>query len=198
MNAVVSLRARPAPPPPPPPPAAAPPPSAPSAPSAEAVRAELSALKVGELRQELADRGIGWADLYEKSELVGRLAEAVAAERAFCASGAVPLGRVAELPEAAVKAELADASSPVLLDVYAKWCGPCQLMAPQLDEVASQLRGRVRVVKLDTDKAPELSSALRVQGLPTVIGFRGGREVCRGEGAMMAKELLKLCEEHLL
>lgn len=174
------------------------PPAAGDADALERARAEIASLRVSELRQRLAERNVGWADLFEKSELVERLAGLLAADLRFCPSGRVPLGRVAELDEAAARLELADATTPLLLDVYAKWCGPCQLMAPAFAQVAAEMSGRVRFVKVDSDAAAALSSELRVQGLPTLIAFRDGKAVQRAEGALSAQAIRQLCEEHLL
>ncbi|KAG8457770.1 hypothetical protein KFE25_005783 [Diacronema lutheri] len=161
-------------------------------------RAEVGGLRVAELRQRLADRGIGWADLFEKEELVERLAGAIASELRFCARSVVPLGTAANLGEEEARRELADGSTPLLLDVYAKWCGPCQVMAPALAQVAAELRGRVRVVKVDSDAATALASELRVQALPTLIAFRRGAPVHRAEGALSAQAIRRICDEHLL
>mmetsp|Transcript_6505 Transcript_6505/g.19282 ORF Transcript_6505/g.19282 Transcript_6505/m.19282 type:complete len:307 (+) Transcript_6505:61-981(+) len=163
-----------------------------------AIRAELAGLRVVELRQRLAGRSLGWADLNEKSELVKRLADAVAEERRFSKSGRVPLGHVAELSEAEVREEIADPSSPLLLDVYAKWCGPCQMMAPFLETAAQRLRGRVRVVKVDSDAAERLSSELHIAGLPTLLAYRDGKLVHRAEGMLSTQQLIDLCDTHLL
>ncbi|KAJ1622976.1 thioredoxin-like protein [Pavlovales sp. CCMP2436] len=161
-------------------------------------RAQVRGLSVPELRQRLADRSVGWADLFEKSELVARLAGLVAEELQFCPSGRVPLGRVAELSEDEARAELADGTTPLLLDVYAKWCGPCQMMAPHLEKAALELKGKVRIVKVDTDAATRLSGELQVRGLPTLIAFKSGKPVHRVEGALSLKAILQLCEQHCL
>lgn len=164
----------------------------------EDARFRVRGLSVAQLRQQLADRSVGWADLYEKSELIDRLAGLVAADLAFCPSGRVPIGKVADLGEADARAELADASTPLLLDVYAKWCGPCQMMAPLLDGLAADMRGQVRVIKLDSDAAVALARELDVSGLPTLIAYRRGKAVRRVEGALSAKSLRELCNEYLL
>lgn len=164
----------------------------------EDARSRARGLTVAQLRQQLADRSVGWADLYEKSELVDRLAGLVAADLAFCPSGRMPIGKVADLGEADARAELADTSTPMLLDVYAKWCGPCQMMAPLLDGLAAEMRGQVRVIKLDSDTAVTLASELNVRGLPTLIAYREGKAVRRVEGALSAKALRELCDEYLL
>lgn len=77
-----------------------------------------------------------------------------------------------------------DAGVPVLADFYADWCGPCKVMAPVLDELASDRMGRLLVAKVDTDRAPQLSSQLGIRGIPTLILYREGREVSRQTGAV--------------
>ena len=88
--------------------------------------------------------------------------------------------------------ELQHDGAPLLLDVYATWCGPCQLMAPELRKAAAELGASARVGKLDSDAYPKLAETLRVGGLPTIIAFRGGRESTRVEGAVMAGDLVRM------
>src|SRR5919106_5929869 len=78
---------------------------------------------------------------------------------------------------------------PVLIDFYADWCGPCKIMAPVLDQLASDRTGEVFVGKLDTDRYPEMAQRFDVRGIPTLILFRGGREVARRVGAVPRREL---------
>ena len=91
---------------------------------------ESSQLKVKELRAALAERSIGWADCVEKTELVGRLAEAVARSRLFSKSGALTPGRATSVNADDLRAEIADPRTPMLVDVYATWCGPRELQSP--------------------------------------------------------------------
>ena len=79
---------------------------------------------------------------------------------------------------------VAESEVPVLVDFYADWCGPCKMMAPVLDEFASDHRGGMLVGKLDTDSAPAVSVKYGIRGIPTLILFSGGREVARQSGAM--------------
>jgi thioredoxin len=72
----------------------------------------------------------------------------------------------------------------VLVDFYADWCGPCKIMAPLLDDFARQHRGEVVVLKLDTDRNPVTAQRFTIRGIPTLIGFVGGREVARETGAV--------------
>lgn len=75
-----------------------------------------------------------------------------------------------------------EAEVPVLVDFYADWCGPCKMVAPLVDEIAREHRGRLLVAKVDTDRAQELAARLGIRGVPTLILFRGGEEVERSAG----------------
>ena len=70
-----------------------------------------------------------------------------------------------------------NASTPVLVDFYATWCGPCQMLAPVLEEVGAALRDRLQVVKIDSDKYPNLASQYRIYALPTLVLFKDGQPV---------------------
>jgi thioredoxin 1 len=74
--------------------------------------------------------------------------------------------------------------TPVLVDFWAEWCGPCRTMSAVLDQVAGTLDGRVQLAKVNVDDEPELADRYRVQGIPTVILFTDGREVDRVVGAV--------------
>ena len=80
---------------------------------------------------------------------------------------------------------------PVLLDVWAPWCVPCRGMEPVIEDLASSLSGRVRVAKLNVDRSPEAVVRLRIQGVPTVILFKGGHEVNRMVGARSKNDLMR-------
>ncbi|HET9707062.1 MAG TPA: thioredoxin TrxC [Gemmatimonadales bacterium] len=78
---------------------------------------------------------------------------------------------------------------PVLVDFYADWCGPCKMMAPLLDDLARERMGQVLVLKLDTDRNPVTQQAFGVRSIPTMILFRGGKEVARQTGAFPRAQL---------
>jgi thioredoxin 2 len=82
-----------------------------------------------------------------------------------------------------------DTTVPVLVDFYADWCGPCKMMAPLLDDVAHRRAGEMLVLKLDTDQNPVTQARFGVRGIPTLIAFRGGKEVARRVGAVPPTEL---------
>src|SRR6266487_483608 len=96
-------------------------------------------------------------------------------------------------PIAVSEATFAQAASgptvPVLVDFYADWCAPCKIMAPLLDDVARRRMGQLLVLKLDTDRNPAIQQRFGVRGIPTLILFRGGKEVDRRVGAIPAAEL---------
>ena len=86
---------------------------------------------------------------------------------------------------------LSGAGVPVLVDFYADWCGPCQMMAPILDQVNSQLQGRIRIVKIDTEKYPALATQYQIYALPTLVLFKQGEAVDKIEGVMQAPQLIQ-------
>ncbi len=86
---------------------------------------------------------------------------------------------------------LSGSEVPVLVDFYASWCGPCQMMAPILEQVNAQLKQRLRVVKIDTDKYPQIASQYQIHALPTLVLFKQGQPVDRIEGVMPAERLLQ-------
>jgi len=87
------------------------------------------------------------------------------------------------------------AEAPVLVDFYADWCGPCKMMAPLLDDLAARHAGRLLVAKLDTDRWGDVAARFGIRGIPTLILFRGGREVAREVGAVPAARLEAMVEE---
>ena len=80
---------------------------------------------------------------------------------------------------------------PVLVDFYATWCGPCQMMAPILEQVGANLRDRLQVVKIDTDKYPNLASKYEIEALPTLVLFKNGQPAERIEGVLQAQQLIQ-------
>lgn len=86
---------------------------------------------------------------------------------------------------------------PVLADFWAPWCGPCRMVSPAVERLATDLAGKLKVAKINTDEAPELGSRFEVRGIPTLILFDHGREKDRITGAMPAPVLRHWVESRL-
>jgi thioredoxin 2 len=84
---------------------------------------------------------------------------------------------------------------PVLVDLWAPWCGPCRIVEPGVERAAGSLAGRLKVVKVNVDQAPRTAERLGVQGIPTLLLLRDGREVARQVGAVPPPALLRWAEE---
>ncbi|MDH5526161.1 MAG: thioredoxin domain-containing protein [Nitrospirota bacterium] len=95
------------------------------------------------------------------------------------------------------EAEVATSNLPVLLDVWAPWCGLCRMVAPAVDALAAEYAGRVKVAKLNADEAGELVGRLGIRGIPTLLFFRDGREVSRKVGAAALPDLRREVEQLL-
>jgi len=78
---------------------------------------------------------------------------------------------------------------PVLVDLWAGWCAPCRMIAPALNQIAGDLMGKVRIAKVDVDENPRTHANLRVSGIPTLVMFKGGKEVDRVVGALPPPQL---------
>lgn len=81
-------------------------------------------------------------------------------------------------------------AEPVLVDFYADWCGPCQMMSKILGQVGTDMKGEVKIVKIDTEKYPQIASQHNIHALPTLILFNQGQPVERIEGVLTADQLM--------
>ena len=88
-------------------------------------------------------------------------------------------------------AEVLKSAEPVLVDFFAEWCGPCKAMAPALDQVAAEMKGKVKVVKVDVDQNPEITTKYRIQAMPTLMIFKGGKVAAQNVGALVQKKKLE-------
>ncbi len=85
--------------------------------------------------------------------------------------------------------EVLKASEPVLVDFWAEWCGPCKMLSPVIDELATELQGKVKVVKINIDQAPEAPTKYGVRGIPTLMLFKNGQVVDTRVGGMPKAQL---------
>lgn len=87
--------------------------------------------------------------------------------------------------------EVLKSSEPVLVDFFAEWCGPCKAMAPALDQLASELKGKVKIVKVDVDQNPGITTKYGIRAMPTLMLFKGGQVAAQHVGALVQKKKLE-------
>ena len=106
-------------------------------------------------------------------------------------------GAVVECSEANFEQEVTKSPLPVLVDLWAAWCGPCRMIAPVVEELAGTYQGKVKMGKLNVDDHPQVAARFRVMNIPTLLLFKGGKEVDRIVGVVPREELTRRIE-HLL
>ncbi|KPJ88662.1 MAG: thioredoxin [Spirochaetes bacterium DG_61] len=89
------------------------------------------------------------------------------------------------------KDEVLNETIPTVVDFWAPWCGPCRMVGPILEDIARGYPGRIKVVKVNSDENPDLSAQFQIQGIPTIILFREGREIDRLVGAAPKENIMK-------
>lgn len=96
---------------------------------------------------------------------------------------------VIHITDASFEAEVVKAGKPVLIDFWAEWCGPCKMIAPMLDEIASEYQGKVTIAKLNIDENPKTPQRFNVRGIPTLILFKNGQVEGQKVGALRKSDL---------
>ncbi len=93
--------------------------------------------------------------------------------------------------DATFEAEVLKSKEPVVVDFFAEWCGPCKAMAPALAQVATELEGKVKVVKVDVDQNPAITQRYKISAMPTLMIFKGGEVHAHHVGALVQKKRLE-------
>jgi thioredoxin 1 len=99
--------------------------------------------------------------------------------------------------DASFETDVLNADIPVLVDFWAEWCGPCKMIAPILDEIATEYAGRLKVCKVDVDAHPEIPPKFGIRGIPTLILFKGGSAEATKVGALSKSQLVEFIKEVL-
>ena len=106
----------------------------------------------------------------------------------------LPVREPVAVTNATFAGEVEQSEIPVLVDMWAEWCGPCRYLAPIVDQIAHEMAGRLRVVKLNVDENPATASRFGIQGIPALLIFKNGREVDRIIGAQPKAAILRKLE----
>lgn len=92
--------------------------------------------------------------------------------------------------------DVLQASVPVLVDFWAEWCGPCKALGPKLEEIATELAGKIKIAKLNVDENPNMPAKYGVRGIPTMILFKDGKEIDQIVGNHPKENILALLQKH--
>lgn len=93
--------------------------------------------------------------------------------------------------------EVLQSSTPVLVDFWAEWCGPCRGLAPKLEEIASEMTGKVRVVKINIDENQASPQKFGIRSIPTMILFKGGQQVEQLLGNLPKENIVEMLKKHV-
>ena len=103
-------------------------------------------------------------------------------------------GTITEFSETNFDQEVTKSQTPVLVDMWAAWCGPCRMIAPVVEELAGKYQGKMKMGKLNVDDFPQVAAQFRIMNIPTLLLFKGGKEVDRIVGVVPKEELTRRIE----
>ncbi|URC12064.1 thioredoxin [Flavobacterium sp. B183] len=91
--------------------------------------------------------------------------------------------------------KIINAEKPVLIDFYATWCGPCQMLSPVLKQVKDNLGERISIIKIDVDKNQDIAASYQIKGVPTMMLFQNGKQLWRQSGVLSKDEIIRIIIE---
>ena len=97
----------------------------------------------------------------------------------------------AKVTDASFEADVLKSSEPVVVDFWAEWCGPCKMIGPSLEEISTEMQGKVKIAKLNVDENPGVAGKLGIRGIPTLMLFKDGKLAAQKVGAAPKGELVK-------
>jgi thioredoxin 1 len=103
--------------------------------------------------------------------------------------------QIVHVSDSTFDAEVLNSEVPVLVDFWAEWCGPCKMIAPVLDELASEYEGKLKICKVNVDDNPDIPPKFGIRGIPTLIVFKGGNAEATKVGALSKTQLTEFVEE---
>lgn len=105
-------------------------------------------------------------------------------------------GNINSASDSSFESDVLKGGEPVLVDFWAEWCGPCKALAPKLEEIAGEMSGKAKIVKVDVDANPDTASKYGVRGIPTLVLFKAGKEVGRLVGNQPKDAIVNLLKDH--
>ncbi|TDH25648.1 thioredoxin [Segetibacter sp. 3557_3] len=102
------------------------------------------------------------------------------------------------VPKKETLGDIIQGETPVLVDFYAEWCGPCKMMKPVLEELRQKMGDKIRILKIDIDRNQAISNSLQISGVPTLILYKKGQQLWRQSGVVNARQLESIIQQKAL